>query len=135
MRLTQVRRKHLLALIGAVSVLAVVVAPLAMAKDGDVIRSGSCSAASDWKLKLSREDGRIEVEFEVDQNKVGDTWRVAMRRDGVVFFRGERVTKAPSGSFEVRRAISNSAGSDTVVARAVNLSTDEVCRGSATANF
>jgi hypothetical protein len=125
----------LLALIGAVSVLAVVVAPLAMAKDGDVIRSGSCSAASDWKLKLSREDGRIEVEFEVDQNKVGDTWRVAMRRDGVVFFRGERVTKAPSGSFEVRRAISNSAGSDTVVARAVNLSTDEVCRGSATANF
>jgi hypothetical protein len=135
MRLTQVRRKHLLALIGAVSVLAMVVAPLAMAKDGDVIRSGSCSAASDWKLKLSREDGRIEVEFEVDQNKVGDTWRVAMRRDGVVFFRGERVTKAPSGSFEVRRAISNSAGSDTVVARAVNLSTDEVCRGSATANF
>jgi hypothetical protein len=125
----------LLALIGAVSVLAMVVAPLAMAKDGDVIRSGSCSAASDWKLKLSREDGRIEVEFEVDQNKVGDTWRVAMRRDGVVFFRGERVTKAPSGSFEVRRAISNSAGSDTVVARAVNLSTDEVCRGSATANF
>ena len=36
------------------------------AKDGDVIRTGSCSGRSDWKLKLSPEDGRIEVEFEID---------------------------------------------------------------------
>ena len=43
----------------------------ASAKAGDVVRTGACSGASDWKLKLSPDDGRIELEFEVDQNKVG----------------------------------------------------------------
>ncbi len=102
-------------------------APTALAGGGDVIRTGSCSGASDWKLKLSPEDGRIEVEFEVDQNVVGDTWRVVMRHDGTVFFRGRRTTRAPSGSFEVRRLIDDPAGIDTIAARARNLSTDEVC--------
>ena len=135
MRLMKVGKAQLVALAGLAIVAAMLVAPAAVARDGDVIRRGACSGASDWKLKLSPEDGRIEVEFEVDQNKVGDTWRVVMRRDGNVFFRGQRVTRAPSGSFEVRRVISNSAGEDRVSARAVNLSTDEVCRGVATADF
>ncbi len=124
-----------LMILGALVVLALMIVPTALANDDDVIRRGSCSGASDWKLKLSPENGRIEVEFEVDQNRIGDTWRIRMRRGDNVFFQGTRTAKAPSGSFEVRRVISNSAGSDTVVARAVNLQTDEVCRGSATANF
>jgi hypothetical protein len=134
MRLTKLGTAQLVALAGTV-VAAMTVAPAAVARDGDVIRRGSCSGASDWKLKLSPEDGRLEVEFQVDQNRVGDTWRVVMRRNGNVFFRGQRVTRGPSGSFEVRRVISNPAGEDRIRARAVNLSTDEVCRGAATANF
>lgn len=57
------------ALLGSVIVAsALVAAPLDVsAKDGDVTRRGSCTARSDWKLKLSPENGRIEVEFEVDQ--------------------------------------------------------------------
>src|SRR4051812_35383390 len=39
------------------------VAP-AVAKDGDVRRSGSCSPSGHWKVKASPEDGRIEVEGE-----------------------------------------------------------------------
>jgi hypothetical protein len=102
------------------------------AKDGDVIREGSCSGRSDWKLKLSPENGRIEVEFEVDSNVNGQTWNVRLKRDGNVFFTGQRTTQPPSGSFEVRRVISNSAGSDFVVGRAVNKKTGEACRGTAT---
>ncbi|GIU97518.1 MAG: hypothetical protein KatS3mg013_1321 [Actinomycetota bacterium] len=121
--------------IAALTVLAlsaVTAAPLAQAKDGDVIRRGSCSGASTWKLKLSPEDGKIEVEFEVDQNVVGDVWRVKIFHDGELVFRGKRTTKAPSGSFEVRIVEPNRAGPDDFVAKARNLSTDEVCRGSAT---
>jgi hypothetical protein len=110
-------------------------APWAAANDDDVIREGACSGASDWKLKLSPENGAIEVEFEVDQNVVGDTWRVVMRHNGEVFFRGRRTTKAPSGSFEVRRVAENLDGTDSFRARARNLSTDETCRGSASASF
>jgi len=103
----------------------------AIAKDGDVERTGSCSHSSDWKLKLSPEDGGLEVEFEVDQNVVGAKWKVVMKHDGNRFFRDRRTTKAPSGSFEVRRVINNRSGSDRVTAKARNLRTGEFCRGTA----
>lgn len=99
------------------------------AKDGDIIRTGSCSAATDWKLKLSEEDGRIEVEFEVDQNRNGQAWNVKLKRDGKVFWRGQRTTQAPSGSFEVRRVISNGVGNDRIKGIATNPRSGEVCRG------
>ena len=104
-----------------------------LAKDGDVIRTGSCTGATDWKLKLSPENGRIEVEFEVDQNQNGKTWNVRLKRNGDTFWNGQRVTKAPSGSFEVRKVTGNAPGSDHIVARARNTQSGEVCRG--VANF
>ena len=114
-----------------IGLLFLIPASSALAGQGDVIRQGSCSGRSDWKLKLSPEDGRIEVEFEVDQNVVGDRWRVRIRHDGDVAFRGTRITQGASGSFEVRIVEPNHAGSDAFRARARNLSTGEVCVGSA----
>jgi hypothetical protein len=105
------------------------------AKDGDVIREGNCSGASDWKLKLSPENGRIEVEFEVDQNVNGQAWNVRLKRNGNIFFQGQRTTRGPSGSFELRRVTNNGAGTDAFVARAVNPKTGEICRGTASAGF
>jgi hypothetical protein len=107
-----------------------VAAPLTTsAKDGDVIRRGACTVSSDWKLKLSPENGRIEVEFEVDQNRNGQRWFIKMKRNGNVFWRGARTTKAPSGSFEVRRLARDGAGREKIVVRAKNARTGEVCRG------
>jgi hypothetical protein len=103
----------------------------ALAREGDVIRRGACSGPSDWKLKLSNEDGRIEVEYEIDQNRVGDVWRVRIRHDGDLVFAGRRTTRAPSGSFEVRIVQRNRAGDDVFRGRAVNLRTGEVCGGRA----
>jgi hypothetical protein len=102
----------------------------ASANDADVIRRGSCTGAADWKLKLSPENGRIEVEYEVDSNRVGQTWRVRIFKNGNRIFAGTRTTKAPSGSFTVRLVTSNTAGTDTFRARATR-GTAEVCRGSA----
>jgi hypothetical protein len=118
--------------LAASMVLTVAGATPAQAKDGDVIRRGSCTGSSDWKLKLSPEDGKTEVQFEVDSNKVGQTWAVRILKNGDRIFRGTRTTKAPSGSFEVRLVTSNPAGSDTYRARAENAKTGEVCSGSAT---
>jgi hypothetical protein len=121
-------------LIPAVIVLAAAVllaVPTAAAGGGErgKIKTGRCTGSSDWKLKAKHDDGRIEVEFEVDQNVVGRRWRVVLRRDGAVVFRRVRVTRAPSGSFEVRRLIRNSAGRDRIVARARARATGEICRG------
>jgi hypothetical protein len=99
----------------------------AFARDTDVIRTGSCSGSADWKLKVGREDGGLEVEFQVDSNRVGQEWRVRLRDDGILRASVIRTTKAPSGSFTVRRVIPNLAGTDDIVARARNLATGELC--------
>ena len=54
----------------------------ALAKDGDILVRGSCTGSSTAKLKLSEDDGRIEVEFEVDQNRNGVAWTVVLERNG-----------------------------------------------------
>ena len=128
-------RKLLALAVIAVAALALAAAPAASAKDGndrEVIRRGGCTGASTWKLKLKFDDGRIETEFEVDQNRIGKRWRVVLRQDGVVRFRRIRTTRPPSGSFEVERHLPNTRGLDRIVARARALATGEICRGVAT---
>ncbi|HET9462190.1 MAG TPA: hypothetical protein VFO56_09660 [Gaiellaceae bacterium] len=102
-------------------------ASIASARDGDVRVAGTCSGASSTKIKLGPRDGRIEVEFEVDQNRNGVVWRVSLTQNGATVFSGTAKTKAPSGSFEVRRILSKTAGLDTVRGTAVNPATGETC--------
>jgi hypothetical protein len=92
-----------------------------------VVKSGKCSANSTWKLKAKNDDGRIETEFEVDQNRVGKRWRVKLVHNGSAVFVGIRRTLAPSGSFEVRRLLAASAGTTRIVATAKSLSSGETC--------
>ncbi|MEA2508538.1 MAG: hypothetical protein QOG21_620 [Actinomycetota bacterium] len=96
-----------------------------------VTRSGKCAPHTTWKLKLSKDDGRIETDFEVDQNRVGRDWKVTLKHNGNRFFRGVRTTQAPSGSFEVRRFTTNAPRSDKIVARARNLRSGVLCKGTA----
>ncbi len=105
------------------------------AKSTAIVHSGSCSGATDWKLKIKPDNGRIQVEFEVDQNRNNRLWKVVMAQNGKVVLRTSRYTRAPSGSFEVRRVLANRAGKDRIVARATNVRTGEVCRGIAIATF
>jgi hypothetical protein len=116
----------LAALLGALSVGAVP----ALAKDGDVLVRGTCSGASSAKLKLSPENGRIEVEFEVDQNRNGVRWNVLLFRNGARVASVSRVTRGPSGSFEARRVLANRPGNDVV--RAVATRRGERCSARAT---
>ena len=92
-----------------------------------IVKTGKCSASSHWKLRAKADDGRIETEFEVDQNRVGKRWHVVLRRNGSVAFNGVRKTRAPSGSFEVRRLLAGGAGT-RIAATARSLQTGETCR-------
>jgi hypothetical protein len=104
-------------------------APLAFAKGGDgVIRTGSCSGSADWKLKAAHDNG-IEVEYEVDSNHVGQTWRVRIRDNGVLVTKTRATTAGRSGSFEISRSIANRAGSDNLVARAYDPASGQTCVG------
>ena len=70
------------------------------------------------KLKAKHDDGRIEVEAEVDTNRKGQTWSVQLRDNGHSVFKGKRTTHAPSGSFSIEKRIANRAGKDTITVRA-----------------
>jgi hypothetical protein len=104
----------------------------ATAADGEVRTHGACSASGTWKLKAKPDDGRLEVEGEVDVNRNGQTWRWKILRNGNVVANGSATTHAPSGSFSVERRIANPAGSDRIGWRATNPATGNTCQGSLT---
>jgi len=113
-------------------VVALAAAPAAVSKNGGDVRvAGTCTKASTSKLKLSDEDGRIEVEFEVDQNRRGVRWTIVLIQNRKSVARLTRVTKAPSGSFEARVLTADTAGPDRFTARATSPS-KEVCTARAT---
>ena len=106
-----------------------VAAPNASA-DRAPVTPGKCTGASTSKIKAKLDNGRLETEFEVDQNRIGRRWSVVLRRNGRVVFRGIRTTRAPSGSFELRRLLGNSPGTDRIAATARALRGGEVCSAS-----
>jgi hypothetical protein len=116
--------------IAALAAMLLALAPTALAgqsKGGKgIIKQGKCTGSSTWKLKVKSDDGRLETEFEVDQNRVGKRWRVTLVRDGSTVFRGIRSTVAPSGSFTVRRLLAASAGTTRIVGSAKALQSGPV---------
>ena len=121
------RTRTVLVCAGLIACTALVLAAApASAKRGDVLVAGKCSQATTSKLKLSEENGRIEVEFEVDQNRNGVRWTVSLSRNGARFARMTRTTRPPSGSFEARALARNGAGAEAIRGRAVSPS-GEVC--------
>lgn len=121
-----------------------IAAPVAVARHGgdgggggggnarDVRVAGTCTQRSTAKLKLSPENGRVEVEFEVDENRNGKTWGVVMNRNGTRVASRKAVTRAPSGSFEARVVIAAGTPKTTVTAAGRRAATGEVCRARAT---
>jgi hypothetical protein len=102
------------------------VAP-AQASSGDrEVRNTNPCATGVIKVKAKADDGRIEVEGEVDTNRRGQSWDWQIRRDGNVAARGTGRTAGASGSFSVERRIANHAGPDRIVFRAVR--NGQVCR-------
>lgn len=128
-------RKRLVTAFGLPLVAAVVLSggtPALASGGGGVIETGKCSGSSDWKLKVKKDNGRLEVEYEVDSNQNGQTWSVLITDNGNTVFAGDKVTKGRSGSFEARARTANLPGTDNFVATAENAASGETCTGELT---
>jgi hypothetical protein len=121
--------KKVLASIAVAATVVTLGAGPAQANDDDVIREGGCDGGTSWKLKASPENGRIEIEGEIDSNRNGQTWRWRLMHNGSLSARGRATTQPPSGSFEVRRVVVDLSGVDRMRFRARNPRTGEVCVG------
>ena len=93
--------------------------------------TGTCTGGATAKLKAKPDDGRLETEFEVDQNRNGVTWKVTIRRNGIRAVSTKATTRPPSGSFSVERRLANGSGADRISARATSPS-GQVCTASVT---
>jgi hypothetical protein len=134
-------RRGLRTALGAALAAGLVVVPVALAGDGgsggggggdrDVRVAGTCTERSTAKIKLSPEDGGVEVEFEVDENRVGKIWSVVVNRNGTRVLSRKATTNARSGSFEVRTVVSRGTPRTNVTAVARRAATGEVCRARA----
>jgi hypothetical protein len=119
-----------LALTTLAAPLAVTSAAHASHGGGDAVRThGGCDGSPTWKLKAKPDDGRIEVEAEVDSNRAGQVWDWTLKHNGSISSRGHGTTAGASGSFSVQRRMTNLAGTDHFVFRAERRSTGQVCRG------
>jgi hypothetical protein len=97
-----------------------------------VTTTGACSGTGTWTLRVKPDNGRLEVELEVDTNRAGQTFQVSLADNGTSFFSARRITQAPSGSFQVRALTANRAGADRITARARNIATGNTCAGAVT---
>ena len=119
--------KHLTHATAAAAVLAGLVATGASvapahASGGDsarITRSGTCDHAR-WSIKAKEDDGRIEVEAEIDSNRTGQRWAWVLKHNGSVSARGASTTVGRSGSFEVERKTVDAGGTDTFRFRATH---------------
>jgi hypothetical protein len=91
--------------------------------------TGHCTNNATARLKVKPDDGRLETEFEVDQNRNGVKWNVTIRRNGALALHRSAFTRAPSGSFSVERRLANGRGVDRISARATS-ATGQVCTAS-----
>jgi hypothetical protein len=112
----------------ALFAVALAAVPAASAEGGHhraALVHGVCTQQSTSKLKLGREDRGIEIEFQVDQNRNGVPWRVTLRRNGNLIRSFTATTRAPSGSFEIRRVIARRLPADRI--KAVATRSGETC--------
>ena len=85
---------------------------------GGVRASGACTNGGHFELKAKHDDGKIEMEYEVDSNRAGQVWAVRITDNGTVVVSRHVTTAGRSGSFTVRKVIANQPGLDKIHARA-----------------
>jgi hypothetical protein len=87
-------------------------------RDDEVRVAGTCGGGAKSKLKVKADDGRLEVEVEVEHVRRASRWRVTLVQEGRVAWRGTVRAGRASGAFAVRRSLRDLAGADRVSFRA-----------------
>jgi hypothetical protein len=95
-----------------------------------VTASGACTNGGHFKLKAKHDDGKIELEYQVDSNRAGQVWAVRITDNGAVVVSRNATTAGPSGSFTIQKKIKNRAGSDKIKAHATFK--NRTCKGAVT---
>jgi hypothetical protein len=102
--------------------------------DHELIRQSACGGGVKSKVSASPENGRIEVEYEVDNAQPGDTWRIVIRRNGKVILRTRKRVNA-AGNAEIRVLTPNGNGNERIAASATRVGGGGSCEATVVVNF
>ncbi len=119
--------RNTLLLVAVASCAAISLPSVATADDGEVRKTGSCTASSKLSVRLRADGKTIRVELEIEARQRGAAWNVILLRERRIAFRG--VIRAREGSREVRlrRTLEDWFGRDSIVFRATGPRA-ETCR-------
>jgi hypothetical protein len=110
----------------------------AFAHDGHhstITRQATCgSGGVSSKLSASSENNRIEVEYELDDAKPGDVWRIVIRKNGAVILRTQKRVNG-AGDAAVRILTSNDNGNERIAASATRVGGGGTCGANLVVNF
>lgn len=124
-------RTRLAAAMALAAGLAVIATTPALADGGGHSdNQGRCSMHSDWELKASPDNNKIQVELRVDTNRIGQLWTWSFTDNGTMAASGENKTgNSGDGRLEVQKNIDDQMGRDVIVMAASNTVTGETCTG------
>jgi len=97
---------------------------------GGVSSSGACTNGGHFELKAKHDDGKIEMEYQVDSNRAGQMWAVRITDNGKVVVSRHATTAGASGSFTIRKVIADQLGPDKIHAHATFK--NRICGGTVT---
>lgn len=123
--------KRALTLVAVALTVGVLAFPAGTMAASQRVVNGHCTGRSASVLTVAHENGRINIEFEVDQNVIGKTWRVGLSDNRQRVFSGYAKTAAPDGSLTVDMLTRDRPGLDLIRATAHNPVTGETCTASA----
>jgi hypothetical protein len=93
------------ALLAAVLAAVVSLVPQAAAHgdDDEAREEGRCAKGIRWRMEAKPDDGRVELEVELDTDRTGKRWSWVLAHNGSLSDRGFARTRGSSGSFEPAR--------------------------------
>ncbi len=117
------------AVLALVAVAAAATTWWATGRDGETRADGTCASGL-YELSAEREDGGLEVTFELQSTAPDESWQVRLEQDGAVLLQGERRTDT-DGELEVDLTVPE--GEDSVYAVEATGPDGQVCAAELTA--
>lgn len=118
--------RRLTATAATASLLALPAVALSASPAAAVQNQTSCAGAT-VTLEAERDDGRHEVQVDIDNGQRGERWRVKLFQDGDRFVNVVRTVGGDDRDIDLDRDRRNTAGTDTYKLRAKNLRTGGAC--------
>jgi hypothetical protein len=106
-----------------------VLIPMTGASAADAVtRSGACSGTTTWTLRAAEAAGdQAALRLTIDSTRAGQSWSVALSRQGTQFFSTRKTTDAHGNLTVSRSAPERKNVDDVYTGRATNLRTGETC--------